>query len=147
MRNAYNNRALASDANGMYHYFTIDESLYGIEARHVLLVTEMRRIHKTPDMPYGLKGFLDFRGGRIPVYSLHARYLKAKPGTARIVVISNEDEPFGLIVDTIQEYIPFEHDNACLCPDSGHAQTCRYISGVMQLPEERTVLLLTRICG
>ena len=142
MQCAYDSATLAREAKGMYRYFTIDSELYGIEAQHILYVTNVRQIEKTPDMPRGMKGYLKLGGSTIPVYSLsESGYTKQ----TRVVVIWIDDAPIGLIVDSLQEAAIIERGNIFLPRNPENAEHCRYISGIMQLRKEQTVLLLTRI--
>ncbi len=143
MQTACENAALANETKSIF-YFTINEDLYGVEAHHVLHVAGVRQIKKIPEMPHGLKGYLDLRGKMIPVYSLHAGFIKAKSRytkQSRVVVIRTDGAPIGLIADSIQEAAKAKHDNTSN-PDG--TETCRYVSGITQLKKEQTVLLFTR---
>ncbi len=142
MQSTCNNTAMTGSIRGMYLYFAIDNEIYGIEAHHVLHITGMRHLKKFPKMPNGMLGLLNLRGSTIPVYSLHARFGKEKPDYSkqtRLIVIWIDGAPLGLIVDSIQE---IAKDETYSTPNN---KTCRYVSGITQLKEEHTVLLLTRI--
>ncbi len=134
--------ARISDSACDYLYFNIDEVLYSIEADRVLHIAKMSKIHKFPKMPRGMKGFLNLRGSMIPIYSLHVRFGKQKPEyteKTRIIVIWMDGAPLGLIADSIEEAVQ-QHTRAASEP-----KACRYVSGITQIQEEQTVLLLTRI--
>ncbi len=137
--------ALADETRGMYLNFTIGGELYGIEVHYVLQIIGMQRINRMPDMPHGMKGFISLRGSVISIYSLHARFGKDEPDyTERtcIIVITIGSEPVGLIVDAIQEAVTIEPDSISPPPSMGIAEANRYVSGIAQLPDGQTVLLL-----
>ncbi len=145
MQNACNNTTLAQETKGMYRYFTIDGELYGIEAHHIMYVTNVRQIIKVTEMPRSMKGYLKLGGSAIPVYSLNARAKGGYTKQTRVVVIWIDDAPIGLIVDSIQAAATIERGNIYMPRNTEAAEPCRYISGIRELPEEQTVLLLTRI--
>ena len=138
----------ADEAKDMYLYFNIGKELYGVEIHYVLQIIGMQHINKMPDMPHGMKGFINLRGSMIPVYSLHARFGKAEPEyTERtcIIIIMIDEAPIGLIVDSIRDAVAIDPGNIQPLPNLGIEESCRYVSGIAQLQDEQTVLLLTRL--
>ncbi len=141
MHNVFDNTTPVQETRGMYRYFTIDGELYGIESHHILYVTNVRQIIKIQGTPRGLRGYLKLGGSAIPVYSLSKSGLSKQ---TRVVVIWLDDAPIGLVVDSLQEAAAIERGNIFLPKNPDNSEPCRYISGIAQLPEEQTVLLLTR---
>ncbi len=137
--------AQSDETKNMYLNFTIGNEIYGIDVHYVLQIIGMQKINKMPVMPAYMKGFINLRGSVISIYSLHALFGKEEPDyTERtcIIVIMIDDTPVGLIVDAIQETTTIEPESISLPPSVGRSEAGGYVSGIAQLDDGQTVLLL-----
>jgi purine-binding chemotaxis protein CheW len=136
---------LADGIENMYLNFSVGEEVYGIEIRYVLQIIGMQKITEMPEMPAGMKGFINLRGAVIPVSSMYSRLGKMEPEyTERTCIIVTQigDKQAGLIVDAINETITIEPDQIAPPPTIGESYGLPTVKGIAKLPGGRVVILL-----
>ncbi len=137
--------AETDEMENMYLNFDVGNETYGVEIRYVLQIIGMQEINEMPDMPPGMKGYINLRGSVIPVVSMRLRFGKAEEEyTDRtcIVVVTVGDREIGLIVDTIQETITIEPENISPQPKTSASEGISYVKGIARLPDDRTAVLI-----
>lgn len=133
------------EMKNMYLNFIVGNEVYGIEIQYVIQIIGMQEITEMPEMPPGMKGFINLRGNVIPVVSMRARFAKAEAEYSDrtcIVVVQVGDKEIGLIVDAIEETITIEPENISPPPDTGDGSLSSYIMGIARLPEDQTAILV-----
>jgi purine-binding chemotaxis protein CheW len=136
---------LAEGIENMYLNFSVGEEVYGIEIRYVLQIIGMQKITEMPEMPMGMKGFINLRGTVIPVSSMYSRLGKPEPEyTERTCIIVTQigSHQAGLIVDAIQETITIEPDRIAPPPSIGDSIGTPSVKGIAKLPAGGVVILL-----
>jgi purine-binding chemotaxis protein CheW len=136
---------LTDEIKDMYLNFTVGEEVYGVEIQYVLQIVGMQKITEMPEMPRGMKGFINLRGSVIPVCSMYSRFGKAEPEyTERtcIIVLQIDEKLTGLIVDAIQETTTIESDSISSPPSLGSTEGSPYVKGIARLSDGKTVILL-----
>lgn len=137
--------AETDEMENMYLNFIVGNELYGVEIRYVLQIIGMQEISEMPDMPPGMKGYINLRGNVIPVVSMRLRFGKAEEeytDRSCIVVVTVGDQEIGLIVDTIQETITIEPEHISPQPTTGGQGGVPYIMGIARLPDDQTAVLI-----
>lgn len=134
----------ADEFDGMknrYINFSVQSEVYGIEARHVLRIIGVQDVTGAPDVPLYLKGFVNFRGGRIPVVSMRACFGEAENGYSdrtRVVILEDGDRSIGLIVDAIQETLTIAPERILPAdPDE-----TPFVVGAARLGDDRTTMII-----
>jgi purine-binding chemotaxis protein CheW len=133
----------ASEMEDMYLNFSVGKELYGIEIQYILQIIGMQEITEMPEMPYGMKGFINLRGSVIPVVSMRTRFGKNDEeyhDRTCIVVVQVGEKQIGLIVDAIQETITIDPENISPQPTTG--EEISYIRGIAHLSSNRTAVII-----
>jgi purine-binding chemotaxis protein CheW len=144
-RTQIGSEVLTDEIKDMFLNFTVGEEVYGVEIRYVLQIVGMQKITEMPEMPPGMKGFINLRGSVIPVCSMYSRFGKEEPEyTERtcIIVIQIDEKLTGLIVDAIQETVTIESDSVSPPPSLGPAEGSPYVKGIARFSEGKIVILL-----
>jgi purine-binding chemotaxis protein CheW len=130
----------------------VGRELYGVEVPKVREILRMREITEVPRAPAFLLGIVSVRGVIIPVLDLRKRLgMPASPETreTRIVVVGQDGEPFGLLVDEVRAVVRILEDQ--IEPAQGLIGLAEsgFVSGISRVPDEsgpardRVVILLS----
>ncbi|HHY71752.1 MAG TPA: chemotaxis protein CheW [Bacillus bacterium] len=95
--------AVSSQA-GQYVVFSINHQLCALAIEEVVEIIRVQTITGVPGIKDYISGMINLRGKIIPVVHLRKRYhIKPAPFTkkTRIVIIENDGEDIGLIVDEV----------------------------------------------
>ncbi|WP_017756811.1 chemotaxis protein CheW [Calidifontibacillus oryziterrae] len=96
---------------GQYVVFTIQDKLSALAIEEVIEIIRMQTISNVPGVKDYIPGMINLRGKIIPVIDLHKRYnmsdLEITKKT-RMVIVQNEGEDIGLIVDEVTMVIDVE---------------------------------------
>lgn len=132
---------------GMYISFSIGDTPYALEIRHVMEIISVQVITQVPQMPKYVKGIINLRGTIIPVVDLRLRFnYEEKPYDERtcIIVISVEDLDVGLIVDEVQDVAAISDELIAAPPLARSAGQNNYVSGVARIGGVNRLLIDTR---
>lgn len=132
---------------GMYISFSIGDTPYALEIRHVMEIISVQVITQVPQMPKYVKGIINLRGTIIPVVDLRLRFnYEEKPYDERtcIIVISVEDLDVGLIVDEVQDVAAISDELIAAPPLARAAGQNNYVSGVARIGGVNRLLIDTR---
>ena len=135
----------SAEMENMYLNFNLGNEVYGIEIRYVIQIVGMQEINAMPEMPFGMKGFINLRGNVIPVACMRQRFGKEEEEyTSRtcIVVTMVGKKQIGLIVDGIKETITIDPENISPPPSTGDAVPNAYLKGIARLPGNRVAILI-----
>lgn len=133
------------EMENMYLNFIVGNEAYGVEIRHVIQIIGMQEITEMPEMPPGMKGFINLRGSVIPVVSMRLRFGKTESEyTDRTCIIVTQigDKEVGLIVDAIQETLTIDPNSISPPPSTGEYTEAPYIMGVAKLQNGSTAVLI-----
>jgi purine-binding chemotaxis protein CheW len=98
-----------------------------------------------PRAPSFVPGIISVRGQVIPVLDLRLRLrLAQRPLTkeARILIVTRDSEPFGLIVDGVQQVVRMRDEDVEPPPQMLGGQESEFIGGIGRPRGERMLILL-----
>lgn len=124
--------------------FTLGQEQYGIPIRQVNEIVRMQKVTRLPDMAAFIEGITNLRGKIIPVVDFRKRFgLSAadKDDQTRIIVVSIEDNPVGLIVDAVTEVLSLKKENIEPLGAAIAGIDVKYIDGVGKVGEELVILM------
>ena len=129
---------------GKYLTFVIGKEEYGLEIRYVIEIIGIQNITEVPDMPNYIKGVINLRGKVIPVMDVRLRFGALErdyDDRTCIVVINIEEQPMGLIVDTVSEVLDIPKTNIEPAPDLRKGRGNKFIKGMGKV-DDKVIMLL-----
>lgn len=90
--------------------FLVGSEEYGVDIQHIREIIKVRPVTEVPHAPEFIIGVIAVRGVVLPVLDLHRRLRLPSGGmarSARFLVVENNDEPFGLLVDEVMQVVRF----------------------------------------
>lgn len=129
-----------------YVLFQVGTESYGIRIEKVVSIETLKPITRVPTEIRHLKGVMNLRGTVIPVIDL--RQLLQEPHVentteTRIIVLTDDDQKFGMIVDAAQNVLDIE--DSALQPSTD--SDIEYIHVYAMAKFEDKVLLLVDFDG
>lgn len=124
--------------------FIIDNQKYALSSKYITEIIEMLPITKVPFIPEYIKGIINLRSNIIPVMDARMRFgISPKEYDERtcIIIIENNDEKIGLIVDAVNEVIHI-HDGQSMKMNSNDSDDKpNFIKGVSEINNEVQLIL------
>ncbi len=126
-------------------FFTIDDTIYGIEIKYVNEIIGIEQITVVPKIPEHIKGVINIRGKVVPVISVRKRFgIEEIPYDDRtcIIVLEFEDgNQVGIIVDRVREVIVVNKNDISKTPDAKNVNANHYIKSIINLESGIRLLL------
>lgn len=126
-------------------FFTIDDTIYGIEIKYVNEIIGIEQITIVPKIPDHIKGVINIRGKVVPVISLRKRFgIDEIPYDDRtcIIVLEFEDgNQVGIIVDRVREVVVVNPNDISRTPDAKNVNANHYIKSIVNLESGIRLLL------
>ncbi len=89
--------------------FGLEKEEYGIQISKVLEISEMVPIVRMPRAPYFVEGVINLRNHIVPIIDLHKRFhltpREDTPATTIIIIMDEEANKIGFIVDDVKEVV------------------------------------------
>ncbi|OGK05331.1 MAG: chemotaxis protein CheW [Candidatus Riflebacteria bacterium GWC2_50_8] len=124
--------------------FRVGKEEYGIEIRYVTEIVGIQKITEVPEMPDYVKGVINLRGNVIPVVDVRLMF-KMQPfeydDRTCVIVVTIEESPIGLVVDTVKEVVSILPDRISPAPQMSKGKMGRYVNGIGRMDEEVIILL------
>ena len=111
-----NEEILDSKIDDLYMVFMINNQKYALSSKYIIEIIEIMPITNVPFLPKYMKGIINLRSTIIPVMDTRIRFgMDPIDYTERtcIIIIDNNSNKMGLIVDAVNEFITIQ-DNHCL---------------------------------
>ena len=103
-----NEEILDSKIDDLYMVFVINNQKYALSSKYITEIIEILPITKVPFLPEYMKGIINLRSTIIPVMDARMRFgmepIEYSERTC-IVIIENEANKIGLIVDAVNEVL------------------------------------------
>lgn len=128
----------------LYMVFIIDNKKYALSSKYVIEIIEMLPITKVPFIPDYIKGIINLRSTIIPVMDTRMRFkmeeIEYNERTC-IVIIENNDNKIGLIVDAVNEVINISESQIMKTTSNRKEYDQNFIKGVSEINKEVQFIL------
>lgn len=124
--------------------FIIDNQKYALSSKYITEIIEMLPITKVPFIPEYIKGIINLRSNIIPVMDARMRFgISPKEYDERtcIIIIENNDEKIGLIVDAVNEVIHISDGQSMKMNSNDIDDKPNFIKGVSEINNEVQLIL------
>lgn len=122
--------------------FNIGTEDFGVEVEKIVEILDTQRIYTIPELPDFLAGVITVRGEVIPLLDLRKRFnvgTSDEPG--HIIVVRQEHEKIGLLVDEIKEIIALGKGEIIAPPAIFKGLKKKYLTGLGK-KDDKIILLL-----
>ncbi|MCC3870338.1 chemotaxis protein CheW [Terrisporobacter mayombei] len=120
----------------LYMVFVVNNQKYALSSKYIIEIIEMLPITKVPFLPKYMKGIINLRSTIIPVMDARMRFdiepINYDERTC-IIIIENNNDKIGLIVDTVNEVIhisPEKNMNMDSNQDEGKSNFIKSVSEI-----------------
>lgn len=124
--------------------FMLDGEKYGINVMQVREVLRDIEIAPVPGAPDYVLGIINLRGNVVTVVDTRSRFGLPTGETnqeSRIIIIENQEQTLGLLVDSIAEVADILKSQIEITPNVGNDDSSRYIQGVHSRDGELLILV------
>lgn len=126
--------------------FALAGEEYGIDILRLREIIRTRPITEVPRAPSFVLGVIGVRGEVLPVLDLRRRLKlhKSPPhqGGSRVLVVTKQGEPFGLLVDEVRQVMRLREEEIEPRPALLGAGESEFIAGIARPRADRLVILL-----
>ena len=124
--------------------FQLADALFGLDTMLVQEITKVPVITKVYQAPEEIIGIINLRGKIVTIIDL-ARKLdlptEVETKNRRIIIVESHNEPFGLMVDHINDVIHLDDDVIDPAPANVRTTQDRFIAGVFRDKEQLIAIL------
>jgi len=138
------NDELSVDPLTQWVTFMLAGEKYGINVMQVREVLRDIEIAPVPGAPDYVLGIINLRGNVVTVIDTRSRFGLPTGETnteSRIIIIENNDQTLGLLVDSIAEVADILKSQIELTPNIGNDDSSKYIQGVHSKDGELLILV------
>jgi purine-binding chemotaxis protein CheW len=132
----------------VYWSFILDDELFAINVKKVLVVLQKQEITMVPNAPEIIVGIMNFRGDVVPVFDTRIKFnMKRRNENDNFVIaildLIKNNEPFriGTIVDKVSDVITIEETEIQPVPPMSSRFDTKFLSGIVKR-DNRFILLL-----
>ena len=126
-------------------FFTLGETVYGIEIKYINEIIGIEQITIVPKIPDHVKGVINIRGKVVPVISIRRRFgmeeIPYDDRTCIIVIEFDNGSQVGIIVDRVQEVVVVKSEYISKTPNYKNVNTNRYIKSIVEINDDIKLLL------
>jgi len=123
---------------------SLDNEEYGIDIRNVQEIIRLLDITRVPHASPYMAGVVNLRGMVIPVMNIRKRFgmpEKEPQETTRIVIVSWNGSPVGIIVDSVSEVIRLERKNIESPPTCSQQVNQEFFTGIGKQGKRLLIML------
>lgn len=128
----------------LYMIFVINNKKYALSSKYIIEIIEMLPITKVPFLPKYMKGIINLRSTIIPVMDARMRFdiepMEYNERTC-IIIIENNSNKVGLIVDTVNEVIHISPEQTMKMDCRREQGNQNFITGVSEINDEIQLIL------
>ena len=124
--------------------FQLADALFGLDTMLVQEIIKVPEITKVYQAPEEIIGIINLRGKIVTIIDLAIKLdlpTKVETNNRRIIIVESHNEPFGLMVDTINDVIHIDSDELGPAPANVRISQGRFITGVFR-DEEQLIAIL-----
>ena len=140
----YDDDELSNDPLTQWVTFMLAGEKYGINVMQVREVLRDIEIAPVPGAPDYVLGIINLRGNVVTVVDTRSRFGLPSGETnteSRIIIIENNEQTLGLLVDSIAEVADIFKSQIELTPNVGNDDSSKYIQGVHSRDGELLILV------
>jgi purine-binding chemotaxis protein CheW len=118
---------------GKYLVFDLDNQEYAIPIINVQDIIKIQPITRGPNCPEYVTGITNLRGKVCPIVDVRMRFGKPPQEYHErtcIIVVEEDDQPVGMIIDSVSEVITLEEENISPPPAFSSGMDSKFIQGV-----------------
>ncbi len=135
---------LSNDPLTQWVTFMLEGEKYGINVMQVREVLRDIEIAPVPGAPDYVLGIINLRGNVVTVVDTRSRFglpMAETTDESRIIIIENNDQTLGLLVDSIAEVADILQSQIEMTPNVGNDDSSKYIQGVHSKDGELLILV------
>jgi purine-binding chemotaxis protein CheW len=125
--------------------FQLDTEKYGINVQRVREVLRVGEIRPVPGSPYDVLGVINVRGVIVTVLDTR-QFFKLYSGVvtdfSRIIIIEQQDQILGLLVDEVDEVRDIREENIDSVGSIGDDSHNRMIQGIAHVGSEGVIIII-----
>ena len=128
----------------LYMVFVVNNQKYALSSKYIIEIIEMLPITKVPFLPKYMKGIINLRSTIIPVMDARMRFdiepINYDERTC-IIIIENNNNKIGLIVDTVNEVIHISPEKNMNMDSSQDEVKSNFIKSVSEINNDVQLIL------
>lgn len=124
--------------------FRLAGEKYGVRVMQVREVLKISEIAPVPGAPDFVTGIINLRGNVVTVIDTRKRFglaLTDYDDSSRIMIIEEDGEVVGMMVDSVSEVATLNEQDIELAPNIGNDESAKYIHGVTKWNKELLILV------
>lgn len=139
-----NEEILDSKIDDLYMIFVINNQKYALSSKYITEIIEILPITKVPFLPEYMKGIINLRSTIIPVMDARMRFgmepIEYSERTC-IVIIENEANKIGLIVDAVNEVLTIQPKQIMESTKEKNDLKESFVNGISQINNDIQLIL------
>ena len=139
-----NEEILDSKIDDLYMVFVINNQKYALSSKYITEIIEILPITKVPFLPEYMKGIINLRSTIIPVMDARMRFgmepIEYSERT-RIIIIENEANKIGLIVDAVNEVLTIPPKQIMESTKEKNDLKESFVNGISQINNDIQLIL------
>lgn len=139
-----NDEIIEGKIDDLYMVFIINGQKYALSSNYIIEIIEVLPITKVPFLPEYMKGIINLRSNIIPVMDARMRFdiepIDYNERTC-IIIIENDMEKIGLIVDAVNEVITILPNQIMKMDSSKQDYKQNFIKGVSEINDDVQMIL------
>ena len=139
-----NDEIIKAKIDDLYMVFIINNQKYALSSKYIIEIIEMLPITKVPFIPKYMKGIINLRSTIIPVMDARIRFdiepIEYNERTC-IIIIENNNEKIGLIVDAVNEVINISPEQSMNMNSNKEECNQNFIKCVSEINNEVQLML------
>ena len=135
---------MAETTNLQLCSFQLADATFGLDTMLVQEIIKVPDITKVYLAPEDITGIINLRGKIVTIIDLAVKLelpTDAEMADRRIIIVESQDEPFGLVVDKINDVIHIDGEELDAAPSNVRVAQSRFISGVFRDNEQLIAIL------
>ncbi len=135
---------MAETTNLQLCSFQLADATFGLDTMLVQEIIKIPDITKVYLAPEDITGIINLRGKIVTIIDLAIKLelpTEAEMADRRIIIVESQDEPFGLVVDKINDVIHIDGEELDAAPSNVRIAQSRFISGVFRDNEQLIAIL------
>ena len=135
---------MAETTNLQLCSFQLADATFGFDTMLVQEIIKVPDITKVYLAPEDITGIINLRGKIVTIIDLAVKLdlpTEAEMADRRIIIVESQEEPFGLVVDKINDVIHIDSEELDAAPSNVRVAQSRFISGVFRDNEQLIAIL------